>query len=106
MFSATAIANFLACHHITALERAQSRGELKKPFFSDPTVNLLRKLGIQHEQRYLHQLADDEGLRVVQICTDDTWEDAARQTVEALRGRADAVFQATFLDGPWGGRSD
>ena len=35
MFSATDIANFLACPHLTALDRAEKNGEISKPFFSD-----------------------------------------------------------------------
>jgi len=106
MFSATAIANFLACHHIATLDRAESRGEVKRPFFNNPTVDLLRKLGLEHEQRYLHQLVEKGGLGIVKINVNGTWEDAVTETVEALRRGADAIYQATFLDGPWGGRSD
>ena len=47
MFSATKIANFLACHHIATLDRAEERKEVTKPFFKDPTIELLRKLGIE-----------------------------------------------------------
>ncbi|HYJ87201.1 MAG TPA: hypothetical protein VEW46_14160 [Pyrinomonadaceae bacterium] len=36
MFSPTSIANFLACQHLTALNRAEAAGEIKKPFFADP----------------------------------------------------------------------
>jgi uncharacterized protein len=106
MFSATAIANFLACHHIATLERAELRGEIKKPFFKDPTVDLLRELGLAHEQRYLRALADSKGCRIVEIDTLVSWADAAAKTLEALRLGADVVYQATFLDAPWGGRSD
>lgn len=106
MFSATAIANFLACHHIATLERAEARGEIKKPFFKDPTIDLLRKLGVEHEQRHLRALADSNGCRIVEIDTNASWADAAANTVEALGLGADVVYQATFLDGPWGGRSD
>lgn len=106
MLSATAIANFLACHHIATLERAESRGGIKRPFFKDPTVDLLRKLGLEHEQTYLRVLADKNGLGIVQIDTKASWEDAAAQTIEALRRGANAIYQATFLEGSWGGRSD
>jgi predicted RecB family nuclease len=106
MFSATAIASFLACHHIATLDRAASRGEITKPFFKDPTIDLLRELGLEHEQRYLRELTEKDGLGIVQIDVGSTWEDAAAKTIQALRQGADAVYQATFLDGPWRGRSD
>jgi len=51
MFYATAIANFLACHTSPTLDRAESRKEINKPFFKDPTIDLLRKLGLEHEKR-------------------------------------------------------
>ncbi len=41
MLSATAIANFLTCQHLTALDRAEAAGELKKEFFPDPGLELL-----------------------------------------------------------------
>ena len=58
MFSATDIASFLACRHTATLDRAESKDEIVKPFFKDATVDLLRKLGLEHEQRYLRGLAE------------------------------------------------
>ena len=67
MFSATDIANFLACHHLTALDREEAAGEIRKPFFSDPGIELLRKLGLQHEQAYLHSLGEQQAAEIVEI---------------------------------------
>ena len=106
MFSATDVASFLACPHTATLARAESKGENTKPFFNDPTADLLQKLGLEHEQRYLSELARRDGLAVLQIDTNGRWEDAAAETVRALREGVHAVYQATFLDGNWGGRSD
>ena len=106
MFSATDIASFLACPHTATLDRAQSKDEIVKPFFKDPTVDLLRTLGLEHEQRYLRELAEKDGLAVAQITVNGRWEDAVAETVRALHEGADAVYQGTFLDGSWGGRSD
>src|ERR1017187_1473071 len=106
MFSATDIASFLACPHTATLDRAQSKDEIVKPFFKDPTVDLLRTLGLEHEQRYLRELAQKGGLAIAQIDVNGRWEDAVAQTVRALHEGVDAVYQATFLDGRWGGRSD
>src|SRR5581483_11178283 len=49
------------------LARAESRNKVVKPFFHDPAIELLRKLGLEHEQRYLRQLTEKDGLKVVQI---------------------------------------
>jgi uncharacterized protein len=106
MFSATDIASFLACPHTATLDRAESKNEITKPFFKDAAVDLLRKLGLEHEQRYLRELAEKDGLAVAQINVNGRWEDAVAETVRALREGVDAVYQATFLDAPWGGRSD
>ena len=58
MFSATDIASFLACRHTATLDRAESKQEIVKPFFKNAAVDLLRKLGLEHEQRYLRELAE------------------------------------------------
>jgi len=106
MFSATDIANFLACRHTATLAHAESKSEITKPFFKNQTIDLLRTLGIEHEQRYLRELAEKGGLAIGQIATSGSWKDAVAETVQALRQGVDAVYQATFLDGQWGGRSD
>jgi predicted RecB family nuclease len=106
VFSATDIANFLSCHHVSTLDRAEEAEQIQRPFFRDSGVELLRELGIRHELAYLHHLTDTQGLEVVHIPTDIPWRDAVTRTVEAIRRGADAVYQATFEDGPWGGRSD
>ncbi|MGB6631897.1 MAG: TM0106 family RecB-like putative nuclease [Terriglobales bacterium] len=106
MFSATKIANFLACHHIATLDRAEEKKEVSKPFFNDPTIDLLRKLGLDHERQYLRKLSEKDGLAIVKVDVDNSWDAAAAETAQAIRRGADAIYQATFLDGPWGGRSD
>ena len=106
MFSATDIASFLACPHTATLDRAESKNEITKPFFKDVAVDLLRKLGLEHEQRYLRGLAEKDGFAIAQIDLNGRWDDAVAETLWALRDAFDAVYQATFLDEPWGGRSD
>src|SRR5258705_6517592 len=113
MFSPTSIANFLACQHLTALDRAAAAGEIKRPFFADPMLDFLIKLGNAHEQAYLTQLTE-QGLTVVEIPTGTeistgSRRDAAARTVAAIRGGAEVIYQATFLDdspyGQWYGRA-
>ncbi len=60
MFSATDLASFLACHHTATLGLAESRKEIKRPFFDDPSIDLLKRLGLEHESRYLQYLTDKE----------------------------------------------
>src|SRR5271166_693158 len=106
MLSATDIANFLSCHHLSTLERAEARGEIQKSFFYDPGVNLLRELGIRHEEQYLEHLSATPRFQIARIPTDIPWIDAVNRTTEAIQSGADVVYQATFQDGPWGGRAD
>jgi predicted RecB family nuclease len=105
MFSPTSIANFLACQHLTELNRAEAAGEIKRPFFADPLLDFLIKLGQTHEQAYLTQLTE-QGLRIVEIPTEGSRRDAAERTIDAIRGGADVIYQATFLDDQGYGRAD
>ena len=66
MFSPTSIADFLACRHLTALNRATAAGQIKKPMFADPGLELLIKLGLQHEEAYLLELKN-QGLQISTI---------------------------------------
>ncbi len=105
MFFATDIASYLACRHTATLGRAESRHEISKPFFDSPSVDLLRKLGLEHEQRYLLELTE-KNLGIARIDIGNGWEDAVAKTVNAMREGIDVVYQATFLHAPWGGRAD
>jgi uncharacterized protein len=106
MFSPTSIANFLACQHLTALNRAEAAGQIKRPFFADPGLDLLVRLGLAHEEAYLHHLAEEQKLQIARIASDISWREAAEQTVAAIRDGIDAIYQATFLAGQWQGRAD
>src|SRR5436190_909951 len=105
MFSPTSIANFLACQHLTALDRAEAAEQIKRPYFADPGLDLLIKLGQAHEQAYLAQLTG-QGFTIVEIPTEGSRQDAAARTIEAIRDGADVIYQATFLDDHWYGRAD
>ena len=106
MFSATDIINFLACRHLSVLEQDAAAGRREKPFSRDPSQELLRELGIRHEQNYLHKLDAGKSLNVVQIPAALSWQEAVAETTKALRSGADVVYQGTLEDGTWGGRSD
>jgi predicted RecB family nuclease len=106
MFSATDVANFLACHHLLTLDRAQAAGEIEKPFFHDPGIELLRELGARHEQAYFRHLADTQRLEIVEIPSTVPLAEAIANTLDALRRGVSVIYQATFQNGPWHGRSD
>lgn len=106
MFSPTSLANFLACQHLTALDRAESAGQIKKPFFADPGLDLLVKLGLAHEQKYLRYLIEEQNFQVTRIAQGTSWKDAAAETVSAIRNGAQVIYQAAFRSQQWQGRAD
>src|SRR6185295_6886815 len=99
MFFATNITNFLACQHISTLNRQEALGEIKKTFYADPGAELLKKLGLDHEANYLKELREGRGLEVIEISTEGGWDNAANATRDAMRQGAAAIYQATFLHG-------
>jgi predicted RecB family nuclease len=105
-FTATDIANFVACRHLLTLKLDAAEGKIQKPYFHDLGVELLRELGERHETAYFAELASKPGCRVVSIPTDVDWTDSVGRTKEAIRDGADVIYQATFQDGHWGGRAD
>jgi predicted RecB family nuclease len=105
-FTATDIANFVACRHLLTLKLGEAEGKIQKPHFHDLGVELLRELGERHEAAYFNQLASKPGCRVVSIPTDVEWTESVGRTKEAIRDGADVIYQATFQEGNWGGRAD
>jgi len=111
VFSATDLVGYLACEHLTALERAALAGLVKRPMRADPELDVIRKRGFQHETRYLTDLTAS-GRAVVEIARNDDEERGERirrqaeETIAAMASGADVVFQATFFDGRWLGYAD
>jgi predicted RecB family nuclease len=106
MFSPTSLANFLACQHLTALDRAETAGQIKKPFFADPGLDLLVKLGLAHEEKYLRYLTEVQNLQVKRIAQGTSWGDAVAETVAAIGNGAQVIYQAAFSSQQWQGRAD
>lgn len=108
VLSPTDLTKHLACGHITTLDLQAARGEREKPAQQDEALELIFKLGLEHEARYLQQLKD-AGNTVVERPTvfgHAQRQEAERRTVEALRSGVDVVYQATLYDGRWGGQAD
>jgi len=100
--SATDLSSHLGCHHLTQQNLRAARGELKRPYFDDPTLEVLREKGIEHEAQYLQHLKS-QGLSVIELP-----EHAAtpKDTLAAMHEGADVIFQAALDDGRWRGRAD
>ena len=97
---------FVECRHRTTLAREVALGVREKPHRSDEGANLLADKGQQHELAYLATLRET-GREVVEIPMHDwDFDAAAARTLDAMRGGADVIWQATFVDGAWRGRAD
>src|SRR5574338_1358021 len=111
VYSATDLVGYLACEHLTELERAAIAGLVQRPDRPDPELDVLRRRGDQHEKRYLAEL-EGQGRRVVRIERDDQAERGERirtqadETLAAMASSADVIYQATFFDGRWLGYAD
>jgi uncharacterized protein len=113
VYSASDLVGFLACEHLTELERAVLARLATRPSDADPELDVLRNRGMEHERRYLAEL-EAEGRRVIRIELDAYPADApgeklraaAGATIDAMAQGADVIYQATFFDGTWRGHAD
>ena len=92
--SASDVANFLACQHLTRLDLLTARGELRAPEAFDLGFQDLVERGEVHERAVLEQFRAD-GLHVAEIGAGGDAE-AARATREAIRGGAEVVYQGVL----------
>jgi predicted RecB family nuclease len=113
VYSATDLVGYLACEHLTELERAALDGLVDRPMRVDPELDVIRRRGFQHEARYLAELTA-AGKTVVTVDPDAYPDEtpggrlrmAAQATVTAMEAGADVIYQATFFDGRWRGHAD
>ena len=112
VYAATDLVAYLACEHLTQLERAALAGLVHRPMRDDPELDIIRKRGFEHEHRFFAELTE-EGRTAVTIALDGSIEDrgdqlraAAAETVAAMSAGADVIYQATFFDGTWRGHAD
>jgi predicted RecB family nuclease len=94
-FSASDLANFLACRHLTRLDLLTARGELAPPYEFDIGFQTLIERGERHERSVLEQFQAD-GLTVVDIGGDVNAGQAVA-TGDALRRGVDVIYQGTLL---------
>jgi predicted RecB family nuclease len=112
-FSATEVAAFLACPHLTSLELRVAEGELTRPAQNDIERRLLEKRGLEHEARVLEHYKR-LGREIVTIGARPGTQGmraAFDKTLEVMAAGADLIYQGTLLtqseDGTsWVGRPD
>jgi predicted RecB family nuclease len=112
VYAATDLVAYLACEHLTRLELAARAGLVERPMRVDPELDIIQRRGLEHERRFLADLAA-QGRSAVAIELDGSIEDrgdqlrsAASATIAAMAQGADVVYQATFFDGTWRGHAD
>ena len=103
--SASDLSGNLNCHHLTELEKAAARGELKRPAFWDPTLEALWARGEAHEQDYLQHLVH-QGLKPTVIAGIDINDEAVAATAAAMAAGSPIIVQAALRAGHWAGRAD
>ena len=100
--TASDLSAHLGCHHLTQLNLRAAKGDLTRPYYDDPTLQLLRDKGIEHEAQYLAHLKA-QSLSVTEL-PEHTATPA--DTLAAMRTGADVICQATLKDGRFRGRAD
>ncbi len=100
--SATDLANYLACRHLTHLDFARAHKRIApppRPQWRLEEVKLLRQRGLEHEKAYVETLAQSGTVEHL-----DTRSQA--ETERAMRRGVAVIVQATLGGGQWIGRAD
>lgn len=109
ILSATDLSAFAACPHLTTLGHRAALGGPKPPKFDDPSAEVLRRRGLEHEARILEEFRG-QGLAVEEIPEEEgrSGNAAARAeaTLGAMRRGADVIYQGCLSDGRWMGLPD
>ncbi|HEY2313637.1 MAG TPA: TM0106 family RecB-like putative nuclease, partial [Streptosporangiaceae bacterium] len=94
--SASDVANFLACRHLTRLDLLRARGIVNPPYFSDAGFDDLVKRGEAHEKTILQGFRD-RGLQVVEVPpSQGNVAAGAATTAAAMSVGADVIYQAVL----------
>jgi uncharacterized protein len=111
IYSASDLNNYLDCSFLTTLDLQVAKKELTRPEPS-AVAKLISELGLAHEASYLEtlrarddvvDLAPEEGARGTTIAQ---LEADAAHTEAAMANGAPVIYQGTFFDGTFLGRSD
>src|SRR5919106_6138473 len=98
-YSATDLANFLACRHLTKLELAAAHGRTEKPHIKDVGFDALVKRGEEHESRVLEEFRA-KGWSIAEIPNPFAdFEAALAATKAALADGVDVLYQAALWTG-------
>jgi predicted RecB family nuclease len=99
--SASRLNDFLGCPHQAALWLA----DVKPDGPSDPTLDLIRKKGFDHEAAVLAQLKAEHGF-LTEIPTDLDYATREARTREAIVSKSPLIYQAALVRENWQGFPD
>lgn len=109
LFSPSDLNGFLECEHLTTLDLARCRADLPRPELEDAEAALRKRLGLEHEQAWRTRFVN-EGRTVVDIehpgSDPSRWTARAADTLAAMRGGADVIYQGVLVDEDWRGIAD
>ncbi len=100
VLSATDLSNHLSCQHLTQLNRSVALGELKKPMWSDPALEVLIARGREHEDAYI------EFLKRKGLTTIDLDGKPLEASNAAMSNGVEVITQATLSQDSWMGKTD
>lgn len=115
VYSATDLVGYLACEHLTTLDRATLAGMLTAEERVDEELQVLRDRGEEHELRFLEHLKsrgwEVRNGRHPKVEGDsrsrrERLEADAELTKQLMRDGVDVIFQAALFDGRWRGYAD
>lgn len=104
-FSASDLSNYLACRHLSHLDRNVAEGTLDAPTWRDPGLVLLQRRGLAHEQAYVDHLRA-HGLQLVDLRQVEEGDSALEKTLHAMDDGVDGIIQGALQHGAWSGRAD
>lgn len=107
-FSASDLANHLACRHLTRLDQMTAERRLQPPTWKDPLLEVLQQRGFDHEKAYLEHLQRERKLEIVRVAAVDREGEgrAFERTQAAMQAGADVIVQAVLEHDRWYGRAD
>src|SRR5437773_8492816 len=99
ILSASDLVGYLACAHLTVLERDAAEGLRPRPVRLDPALDVLAKRGLEREEKFLEE-ARAAGRRIVEFPGEplggiEALLEADRRTLEAMRAGAEVIAQAS-----------
>jgi predicted RecB family nuclease len=104
--SATDLSNHLACRHLTTLDLQVARGEKRAPDWAAPDLVVIRERGERHETAYLAYLAEQKGLRVMNLAGIKDERELLAETRRLMEDGAEVIAQGALGEGRWFGRPD